>query len=71
MTGVVTATGMKTYFGQTAQLVEPAETRSHFQRAVLRIGNFLILTTLALVALILRRGAVPRTPFLRRRCSSR
>jgi len=53
MRGVVTATGMKTYFGKTAQLVETAVERSHFQRAVLRIGNFLILVTLGLVALIL------------------
>jgi H+-transporting ATPase len=53
MRAVVTATGMKTYFGKTAQLVESAEQRSHFQQAVLRIGNFLILVTLGLVALIL------------------
>ena len=53
MRGVVTATGMKTYFGKTAQLVETAVQRSHFQKAVLRIGNFLILMTLGLVALIL------------------
>ena len=53
MRGVVTATGMKTYFGKTAQLVESAVGRSHFQKAVLRIGNFLILVTLGLVALIL------------------
>jgi H+-transporting ATPase len=53
MTAVVTATGMGTYFGKTAQLVESAGTVSHFQRAVLRIGNFLIITTLVLVALIL------------------
>jgi H+-transporting ATPase len=53
MRAVVTATGMKTYFGKTAQLVEAAEPRSHFQQAVLRIGNFLILITLGLVAMIL------------------
>ncbi len=53
MRAVVTATGMQTYFGKTAQLVETAVQRSHFQRAVLRIGNFLILITLGLVALIL------------------
>jgi H+-transporting ATPase len=53
MTAVVTATGMKTYLGRTAGLVQQAETRSHFQQAVLKIGNFLILNTLALVALIL------------------
>ncbi len=35
MTGIVTATGMNTYFGKTAHLVEAAGTVSHFQRAVL------------------------------------
>ncbi len=50
---VVVATGMNTYFGRTAKLVETAQTRSHFQQAVLKIGNFLILITLGLVALIL------------------
>jgi len=52
MTALVTATGMNTYFGRTARLVEQAKTVSHFQRAVLRIGNFLILITIGLVALI-------------------
>jgi len=63
MTGVVTATGMNTYFGKTAQLVASAETRSHFQRAVLSIGNFLILTTLALVAIIVLVAVFRQTPF--------
>ncbi len=53
MKGLVVATGMGTYFGKTAQLVQSARTTSHFQRAVLRIGNFLILVTLALVAVML------------------
>jgi len=52
MKAVVTATGAETYFGRTAKLVESASTTSHFQRAVLRIGNFLILITLGLVSLI-------------------
>jgi H+-transporting ATPase len=65
MTGVVTATGPKTYFGKTAQLVESAENRSHFQRAVLKIGNFLILTTLVLVVLILFVSIFRDAPFLR------
>ncbi|WP_171015227.1 plasma-membrane proton-efflux P-type ATPase [Methylocystis sp. B8] len=52
MTALVAATGMNTYFGRTARLVEQAKTVSHFQRAVLRIGNFLILITIGLVALI-------------------
>jgi H+-transporting ATPase len=53
MQGLVTATGMDTYFGKTARLVERAGTVSHFQRAVLRIGNFLIFCTIGLVAIIL------------------
>ncbi|MGD8430894.1 MAG: plasma-membrane proton-efflux P-type ATPase, partial [Ectothiorhodospiraceae bacterium] len=52
MSAEVTATGMKTYFGRTAGLVQTAHRESHFQRAVLRIGNVLIGATLALVALI-------------------
>jgi H+-transporting ATPase len=49
----VTGTGQNTYFGRTAQLVQTAHTVSHFQRAVLKIGDFLIVIALALVILIL------------------
>ncbi len=52
MIGCVTATGTSTYFGKTARLVEGAKTESHFQRAVIRIGNFLILMTVGLVVMI-------------------
>ena len=64
MDGIVTATGTKTYFGRTAQLVQTAVTRSHFQRAVLRIGNFLIMSTIALVVLILLVSLYREEPFL-------
>ena len=40
---LVYGTGMNTYFGKTAQLVEEAHTVSHFQKAVLKIGNYLII----------------------------
>jgi H+-transporting ATPase len=50
---LVYATGGNTYFGKTAQLVQDAHTVSHFQRAVLRIGNYLIILAVALVALII------------------
>ena len=46
------ATGEKTYFGKTAQLVQEAHTVSHFQRAVLKIGDYLIIFAVALVLLI-------------------
>jgi H+-transporting ATPase len=53
MVGVVTATGMNTFFGQTARLVSTAQHVSHFQRAVLTIGDYLIYLSLALVAILI------------------
>ncbi|MEN6621117.1 MAG: plasma-membrane proton-efflux P-type ATPase [Smithella sp.] len=50
---LVYGTGKNTYFGKTTQLVEEAQTVSHFQRAVLKIGNYLIIIAVALVVLIL------------------
>jgi H+-transporting ATPase len=50
---VVRATGGRTYFGKTAKLVESAQTVSHFQKAVLKIGNYLIVLAVALVVLII------------------
>jgi H+-transporting ATPase len=63
MHGVVTATGMNTYFGRTAKLVETAKTVSHFQKAVLTIGKFLILLTLFLVAIIMVVAYIRHEPF--------
>ena len=51
--GLVYATGKNTYFGKTAQLVQEAHTVSHFQKAVLKIGDFLIVVAVTLVILIL------------------
>jgi H+-transporting ATPase len=52
MTAVVSKIGMDTYFGKTAKLVESARTKSHFERAVIRIGNFLIIMAIFLVLII-------------------
>ena len=52
-TALVYATGTNTYFGRTAQLVEQAHTVSHFQKAVLKIGNYLIILAVCLVAVII------------------
>jgi H+-transporting ATPase len=49
----VSATGSKTYIGKTTRLVEEAKNISHFQRAVLKIGDYLIVVALFLVILIL------------------
>src|ERR1700678_2957942 len=63
---LVYATGTGTYFGKTAELVADAHTVSHFQRAVLKIGNYLIilavgLVTVIVVAAILRGDAILTT----------
>lgn len=50
--GVVVATGADTYFGHTAHLLEEHEPMSHFQRAVLKIGDYLIVIAVVLVAFI-------------------
>src|SRR5665647_2571167 len=49
---LVYATGAHTYFGKTAELVQDVHTVSHFQRAVLKIGNYLIILAVALVTVI-------------------
>ena len=50
---LVYATGGNTYFGKTAELVQQTHTVSHFQKAVLRIGNYLIVLAVVLVAIII------------------
>jgi len=53
MTGLVVATGTRTFFGRTAKLVESAKPTSHFQRAILNIGDYLIYLSLGLVAVLM------------------
>ena len=61
---IVTATGGSTYFAKTAHLVEGAHTSSHYQQAVVRIGDFLIILALALVATIVVVALFRGDPFL-------
>ncbi|MGA7614626.1 MAG: plasma-membrane proton-efflux P-type ATPase [Thermoanaerobaculia bacterium] len=61
---LVYATGSGTYFGKTAQLVEDAHTVSHFQKAVLKIGNYLIILAVALVAVIITVALLRGDPIL-------
>ena len=56
MNAIVTSTGMNTYFGKTTKLVEEAETRSHFQKAITKIGDYLITIAAFLVAVIFLVG---------------
>ncbi|WP_136524109.1 plasma-membrane proton-efflux P-type ATPase [Geomonas ferrireducens] len=55
MLGVVTNTALNTFFGKTVALVAKAqrEEKSHFQKAVINIGNYLIAITVFLTAIIL------------------
>ena len=61
---LVTATGASTFFGRTAKLVEGAGGVSHFQKAVLAIGNYLIYLSLALVAVLVVVQLFRRAPLL-------
>jgi H+-transporting ATPase len=61
---LVYATGANTYFGKTAQLVQEAHTVSHFQRAVLKIGNYLIILAVGLVAVIIAVALLRGDPIL-------
>jgi H+-transporting ATPase len=61
---LVYGTGANTYFGKTAQLVQEAHTVSHFQRAVLKIGNYLIILAVALVAAIIAVAIFRGDPIL-------
>src|SRR5256886_3450933 len=71
MVAVTTATGANTFFGRTAKLVAAAGSISHFQRAVMKIGNFLIILALVLVVILVAsrlfdmRGHYDRAVLLR------
>jgi H+-transporting ATPase len=60
---LVYATGANTYFGKTAELVQEAQTVSHFQRAVLKIGTFLIILAVAMVSVIIVVSIIRGDPF--------
>ena len=66
MRGLVITTGMKTFFGKTARLVADTRTQSHFQKAVVKIGDYLILMAVFLVVIIFvvaffRHESIPET----------
>ena len=61
---LVYATGENTYFGKTAELVETAVTVSHFQKAVLKIGNYLIMLAAVMVAVIIGIGIYRGNPII-------
>jgi H+-transporting ATPase len=50
---LVYATGKNTYYGKTAELVESAVTRSHLQRAIVKIADYLLIIAAVLAVLII------------------
>ncbi|MFX1274757.1 MAG: plasma-membrane proton-efflux P-type ATPase [Promethearchaeota archaeon] len=52
MNGIVVDTGLNTFFGKTTSLVAEARTKSHFQKAIIRIGNYLIILAVCLVLMM-------------------
>ncbi|WP_291523738.1 plasma-membrane proton-efflux P-type ATPase [Acidithiobacillus sp.] len=64
MVAMITATGSRTFFGRTAKLVEGAGAPSHFQKAVLAIGDYLIFLSLGLVTVLILVQLHRGTPML-------
>ncbi|MDP8218361.1 MAG: plasma-membrane proton-efflux P-type ATPase [Candidatus Theseobacter exili] len=64
MVAVVTSTGSQTFFGRTAKLVESAGAVSHFQKAVMRIGDFLIFVSVGLSVLLITVELIRHMPVL-------
>ena len=60
----VTTIGGNTYFGKTARLVQNKPPRSHFQAAVERIGNYLIILAVVLVSIVLIVALLRSASFL-------
>jgi H+-transporting ATPase len=50
---IVYATGVDTYYGKTAELVKSAQTRSHLQRAIIKIADYLLIIAAVLAVLII------------------
>jgi H+-transporting ATPase len=52
MNALVVNTGVRTFFGKTTRLVEEAVTRSHFQKAIVKIGDYLIFLAIGLAIVL-------------------
>jgi H+-transporting ATPase len=53
MDASVIATGITSFFGKTTKLVSEARSVSHFQKAVIKIGNYLIILAAIMVSAVL------------------
>ena len=66
MVARVVATGQNTYFGKTVGLVAKAQRQEsgHFQKMVIKVGDFLIAITVVLIAVIIYHGVKTGEPTL-------
>ena len=66
MIAKVTATALNTYFGRTVGLIAKAEKEEngHFQKMVIKVGDFLIFMTIFLIAIIIWHGVSKGEPLL-------
>ena len=62
-TAVVTATGVQTFFGRTAQLVEAAQPKMHVEDVIARVVRWLFVIVGAMVALTLGVSIYQGLPF--------
>lgn len=62
----VSKTAKDTYFGKTVGLVAKAqqEEHSHFQKMVIKVGNFLIMLTLLIISIIIYHGIKTGQPIV-------
>lgn len=61
--GQVTATGQRTYFGKTAELVKKAQTASHLQEIIFAIVKYLVIFDATLVAALLAYAGYAHLPW--------
>jgi len=64
MVAMVSGTGANTFFGRTAKLVETAGAQSHFQQAVMRVGDFLIILAIGLSLVLVVAELIHGEPFM-------
>ena len=62
--GEVTATGARTYFGKTAELVRTARTASHLQTIIFTIVKYMVMLDGALVLILLLYSRLARLPMM-------
>jgi H+-transporting ATPase len=61
---IVYATAKDTYYGKTAELVKSAETRSHLQKAIIKIADYLLIIAAVLAVLIIGVAISRHDPLL-------